>query len=109
MAGSGTNATVSGTGAVVLSGGTAHTISGNNTTFDLLTLNDATGAELAKPRSNGKHQQQLNLQNGVLNSTTGTLRFLSTSASHLATIDHFSAGYIQARLLDQFLQNVMCL
>lgn len=91
MAGSGTNATVSGTGAVVLSGGTAHTISGN-TTFDLLTLNDAAGAALASGAMVNINNR-LSLQNGVLNSTSGTLRFLSTSASHCATIDHFSAGY----------------
>jgi hypothetical protein len=91
MAGSGTNAIVSGTGAVVLSGGTAHTISGN-TTFDLLTLNDGAGAALATGAIVNINIR-LNLQNGVLNCTMGTLRFLSTSASHCATIDHFSAGY----------------
>lgn len=91
IAGSGANAIVTGTGNVVLSGGTAHTISGN-TTFDILTLNDASGATLAAG-SNVNINNRLNLQSGAFNTTTGTMQFLSTSDSHCATIDHFSAGY----------------
>ena len=86
----GTTATVTGSGAVILSGGAAQTITGK-TQFSTLRLNNGSNASMTG--STVDITTALELQNGQFQVGTGTLTFKSTGSSVAAVIDNFTTGY----------------
>ena len=89
--GSGTNATVAGTGKVILSGSSAQTVSGKTAVQELV-LDNAAGATMQSGSTMDVYTA-LDLKTGTFNPTNGTLTFKSTSTTTAAVLDNFSAGY----------------
>lgn len=88
--GTSSNATVTGTGKVFLSGNSAQSI-GGKTRFDYLQLNNSAGANLSSGALAEIHKI-LHLQNGTLTTGSGTLKFLSLATNDYAILDNFTSG-----------------
>ncbi|MFN8285149.1 MAG: GEVED domain-containing protein [Chitinophagales bacterium] len=78
-------------GELELNGTTNQKLS-NRLEVQTLRLNNAAGASL-QPGSFYDIFNEVDLQNGTLDATTGTIRFRSTADNQIAVIDDFSAGY----------------
>ncbi|MDW8272770.1 MAG: G8 domain-containing protein [Chitinophagales bacterium] len=90
--GSGTDAVVSGTGRVELIGTGAQSISGNSL-FNTLRVNKSSGTASLASGADVDIRNALELQNGNLNVTAGTITFKSPSVDTIAMLDNFSPGF----------------
>ncbi len=90
LGGVGASALVDGTGELILNGSTSQTVSGR-TRIDQFVLNNVTGVAL-QAGSTLEIFEELALQIGELNTTSGTLRLLSTAANHCAIINDFGSN-----------------
>ncbi len=89
--GSATAAQITGAGIIELNGSSLQQISGK-TEFETLRLDNSSDASL-QAGSLLDIFTAVELKSGDLNTTAGTLRFRSTSATQIAVLDNFSAGF----------------
>jgi hypothetical protein len=90
LGGAGANALVDGNGELILSGFTPQQV-GGRTRISRFVLKNPSGASL-QAGAVLEVFDVLELENGDLNTTAGTLRLLSTSPSHVANINDFGSN-----------------
>ena len=89
--GTGTQATITGTGILVMNGGSLQTITGKSAIQEL-TLSNSAGASM-QSGSELDIYTSLDLASGNFNATNGTLTFKSAAVNSVGIIDNFSSGY----------------
>jgi len=91
--GSTTASTVTGAGSVILTGNAAQTMDGK-TQFQTLAINKTSGTTATMQTGSAFDvYTAVELQNGELNTGTGTLTFKSPSVTQVAVLDNFSPGF----------------